>query len=292
MSYSWYLQRNGEEDGPITSARIAEMARDGNLTPDEYIRRSDMNKWIPAGKVKGLHFSASSAVNPERDAEIEIVEELTTASGKVVVLLSNGTWRFKAVNVLIQQPEPKPDQVQLPGVAPQGFHFRKSRWGMSEREVRDSEPHEPTLTPSDALFYEGHIAGLPCQIIYVFVQNQLVRTKYLFSIEHSNENHFIGDFITVKDLLSEKYGLPVAKDGSHGDAIWMNDLYRDDPDDWGTAIAAGHLAYLAEWDLPDTKIGILLRGDNYEIQLTVEYYGKEYEGLEEETRQQQYLEDL
>jgi hypothetical protein len=126
----------------------------------------------------------------------------------------------------------------------------------------------------------------------IFVDDQLVRGKYAFSETHSNDNHHITDYMALRKLLTEKYGLPVARDARDADQLWLNDLYRDDADSWGTAVSAGQLVYLSEWHQDDTLITLCLSGDNYEVQLAIEYIGKAYERLEEQMKQQKHLGEL
>jgi len=219
-----------------------------------------------------------------------MIDKLRASDGREIEVLSNGTWRYRTEETAIV---PMPSQSLPPNVSTfRGFQFRKTRWGMSEREVRDSESSDPARESTNVLGFQSSVAGLSCETYYIFFDSQLVRGKYLFIERHSNDNHYISDYVTLKELLTEKYGLPLARDGRLIDQIWMNDLYQDDPDDWGTAIGAGHLVYVSEWQQEETKVCLILRGDNYEIQLAIEYSSKQHEGLEEQSRQQKHLEDL
>jgi hypothetical protein len=294
MSYSWFLQRNGEEEGPLSSARIAEMARDGILRPDEYVRRSDMEKWVPAGKVKGLAFRAAGGSAVSAQPVGQTLDEVQTSDGRRVVLLSDGTWKYKTLALPapsnVAQPAPSAGRPATP--IPTGPHFRRASWGMSELEVRDSEDQEPIRERPNVLVFAGRVAGLPCDFIYIFVADQLVRTKYIFTVEHSYDNDFIQDYDSLKTLLKEKYGLPVSRNGKQSEQLWTNDLYQDDPEDWGMAISMGHLMYCSNWSTPDTDIFLMLTGDNYEIELLIEYTSKSHAEMEDETTQQRHLEDL
>ena len=68
------------------------------------------------------------------------------------------------------------------------------------------------------------------------------------------------------NILIEKYGEP--KDD---DINWLNDLYADDPSDYGLAISIGHLNLYCSWEIGDTKIQMVLSGDNYKISHRLEY---------------------
>jgi len=161
--------------------------------------------------------------------------------------------------------------------------FRQTLWGMSKEQVRKAESSkfikEDKLSGAmkglDVLIYQDNIAGLDCAIVYYFAENRLTRARYLFTEEHSNNNLYISDFKMVKSQLSQKYGQPY-----RDDIIWSNDLYKDDPSEYGTAIAVGHLQYVVEWDSPEIYIQLLLKGDNFKINHWAEYTGKAFRKFE------------
>jgi len=125
------------------------------------------------------------------------------------------------------------------------------------------------------------------EVIYVFVGDMLVRTKYMSTQTHSNKTLFIQDYNNLQKLLTTKYGKP-----DQEETIWLNTLFQDDYSDWGVAVAAGHLAMGTVWNTSSTLITLLLNGDNYEIRLGVEYVSKTYKHLEKQEKQNQSMEDL
>jgi len=162
-------------------------------------------------------------------------------------------------------------------------HFRKTYWGMSKEQIKKVESSEfikeekggGAFKGLNMLIYKDNIVSLDCFIVYYLAENQLTRGRYLFIEEHSNENLYISDFKDIKNQLTQKYGKP-----KRDDVIWLNDLYKDDPSDYGMAISVGHLRYLAEWDLPETEIQLVLQGDNYKISCWADYIGKAFKRLE------------
>ena len=122
---------------------------------------------------------------------------------------------------------------------------------------------------------------------YVFTTDSLVRTTYIVTEKHSNRNAYIDDFNALKDLLESKYGTPQTDD-----TYWKNSLFKDDLEDWGTAISIGHLAYQATWKLERTEILLMLSGDNYEITLIIQYTGTEFKGLEKQKATGEALDNL
>lgn len=64
---NWYVVRNGNEQGPVTSEDLKQLAATGRLQPDDLVRREDQEKPTRAGKLKGLFQTAqdgSAQPNP------------------------------------------------------------------------------------------------------------------------------------------------------------------------------------------------------------------------------------
>ncbi len=172
-------------------------------------------------------------------------------------------------------------------VVAEEYTFRKTTWGMNRQQVKNTETKEIGYEGEKILGYEGSILSLDCWIAYIFVEGKLVRANYVIDEEHSNENTYIKDYYTLKATLSKKYGKPL-----EFEEVWLNDLYKDDPEDWGLAISIGQLSYYAMWKTLETDIVLSLNGDNYEITLTIQYRSKELGELEEKEKERKALEDL
>lgn len=121
---------------------------------------------------------------------------------------------------------------------------------------------------SNGLVYEGaYVAGFDANIYYYFnVNGGLYQSIYQFTHDHANETEFIRDYEEIREQLTEKYGEP-----SEDEEYWFDDLYKDDPSDWGMAIITGDLAYMTEWNTKDTTIRMILEGDNYEQSFIIAY---------------------
>lgn len=167
------------------------------------------------------------------------------------------------------------------------YTFRKTTWGMSREEVKSRETGKVLYDTEKMLIYEGSIAGLDCDIVYIFAGGKLVRAKYHITEEHSNENRYISDYKSLKKSLTKKYGQPIM-DEHH----WKRDLYKDDPQRWGFAISIGDLSYYAAWDTLQTIILLALFGDNYDVTLGTEYKSKELKELEEREKEKKLLEEF
>jgi hypothetical protein len=194
---------------------------------------------------------------------------------------------------------------QIPVVAQPGTatDFRQARWGMTQAQVlatESSKPNEMRRSSGEAIVqYDSvRLAGLDSCVIYIFANDKLVRAKYLFDVEHDNQNDFIADFRTVEPLLREKYGKP-----ANERAIWTDDSTQDEPKSYldqdratpanilpsdrlvGYAVSLGHLKLYTQWQAARTKVLHALTGENHEITHQIEYRSVELESLENKTRQ-------
>ena len=174
--------------------------------------------------------------------------EAVTIDGKSVLLHESGKWEFN-------------EKVEKKSV----FSFRKTHWGMSKSQVKKTETGK-IVRDDNVLGYKGNIAGLDTVIAYIFVDDKLVRAKYIFIEKHSNKNDYINDYSSIQKILNKKYGKP-ADDKTY----WKNDLYKDNYQGWGMALAVGHLTKYSNWKVSDTEVWLSLNGDNYEVSHSAEY---------------------
>jgi len=153
------------------------------------------------------------------------------------------------------------------------YDFRKTNWGMSKEQVKATEDKKPDFEADTTLGYDVTISGKDFACIYSFLEDKLYNSGYFFTGKHTNKNLYIDDYEELKETLTKKYGKP--KMDIPG--LWKNDLYKDDKSHWGMAISVGHLAYGNSWETPNTKISLMLSGDNYKIKLVLFYTRKELE---------------
>jgi hypothetical protein len=172
--------------------------------------------------------------------------------------------------------------------APQGYDFREAKWGFSKNEVLESEKLTAIVDKDNIVGYESLIADLKCLIGYVFTDEKLTRARYVIQETHTNKSDYINDYKTLKSLLIKKYGATVYDN----DQKWFNDLYKDDYQQWGFAISLGHLSYSSSWQTPKTNIDLILSGDNYEINLVIEYTSTQFEEVEKKRKEKEVLDKL
>ena len=194
-----------------------------------------------------------------------------TENGKTVILKDDGTW------VIRKDKNPSHSTK----------NFRKTVWGMSKSQVKATESGKPKKEDDSTFVYVGRVSGMNALIIYIFAENKLVRAKYLFREQHSNENDYISDYDNLKKALVKKYGK--VKDEK---SVWRDDLYKDNYSKWGFAVSLGHRIYYSQWETKDTEIFLVLSGENYKIDLVAEYCSKVLKDLEKKVREKERAGEL
>ncbi len=166
------------------------------------------------------------------------------------------------------------------------FDFRKTKWGMSRKEVKKSEKINLNSEHGNILGYQGILSGLDVTIYYIFSGDKLVRAKYYFNETHSNDNDYLSDFEELHELLQKKYGK------SETSYIWKNNLFKGDSDRMGIAISNGHLLCYSMWETDITDIILSISGDNNSIQTEIEYSSKQYGKLESQEKEKMALDAI
>jgi hypothetical protein len=164
---------------------------------------------------------------------------------------------------------------------------RGTTWGQSTTEVKNTIEEEILYDEDGSLGVEANLAGLDAFIFYQFIQDQLVDIRISFQENYTNENQFIEDYNKVGEILTEKYGTPTVDE-----SVWRDDLYKDDPSEYGFAVSLGDYILGRSFDSESTEIEHQLFGSNYEITHLLIYYGKEYKELSEEQKKQDQLDDF
>jgi len=103
------------------------------------------------------------------------------------------------------------------------------------------------------------------------IEGEIEQDKFIEIGEYTNENEneYINDYDKLKELLIKKYGEP-----KEDKKYWYNDSHQDDYQERGRAISIGHLAYQSGWELDNTEIYLMLKGDNDKIYLGIIYKNK------------------
>jgi hypothetical protein len=164
------------------------------------------------------------------------------------------------------------------------YNFRKTKWGMSIKQVKLSETSELLQENENSLVFKTSVLANDVMLGYVFAENKLVGAHYILLESHTNISDFIKDYNSLKEMLTKKYGKP-----KYDHTVWNNELFKDDPSSWGMALSVGHLAYVSTWETEDTVINNVLWGDNYEITCGVQYESKKLIGILDKSKEKKSL---
>ncbi len=174
------------------------------------------------------------------------------------------------------QPQSKTSVIQktmMPS-QPKTFERRSTDWGMSAQEVKKNEPVQPSWELRSPILadyekrvaYHTQIEGIEAALTYTFYEDHLGQAKYVFEPQHDDAVEYVQDFHTVKNWISQNYGLPISVQ-----SIWLDTLYQYDQSLWGQAVLRGHLVMVAEWKQPGTDIVLMLDGGEDMIGLVADF---------------------
>ena len=102
------------------------------------------------------------------------------------------------------------------------YDFRNTNWGMSKEQVRATEEWEPDFVDNTILSYGVTISEKDFECVYLFLEDKLYGSRYLFLGEHINKNLYIEDYEELKETLTKEYGKPKINQ-----VIWKNDLVKN-----------------------------------------------------------------
>ena len=168
------------------------------------------------------------------------------------------------------------------------FDFRKTRWGMTEAEVKASETgsewtfdHRTDYKspPGSLLVYKGQLFGVDCELIYSFsdAENRLKMATYKWKYEDTKyKNKQIYD--AIKNELYKTYGTPKGeydsrKKGLHHAHGMPEDKYEE------TELSAMGLYHFlsTSWNTPDKRTDVSIKfkltGKYAKGDIEVTYFG-------------------
>ena len=102
------------------------------------------------------------------------------------------------------------------------YDFRKANWGMSKEQVKATEDKKPDFEDNTMLSYEVTISEKDFECAYLFLEDKLYGSGYLFFGEHTNKNLYIDDYEELKEILTKEYGKPKIDK-----VTWKNDLFKN-----------------------------------------------------------------
>ena len=148
--------------------------------------------------------------------------------------------------------------------------FRQSKWFDSIEEVKKVEGPEGWKESGDHvskyITKPVTVGGFGAMLAFYFTEGKLSAGTYIFTEQHTNPNLYIDDYLNIEGVLQGKYGT-----SSEVNNIWSNTLYKDDPEQYGLAISAGHYELGNTWRTENTGVVHSLKGDNFEIFHRIQY---------------------
>jgi hypothetical protein len=164
----------------------------------------------------------------------------------------------------------------------ENYNFRYTRWGMTQKEVIDSEKKlDPVEKTENLIKYKTQILGKNVELLYLFSHNKLIGSSYKLEDNYLNSQHFISTYKKFREALTRKYGQP-----NEDTMSWLNDTYKIDRKKWGLALSLGHTKYVSLWDTQKTNIKSSLREANNYVLCSIEYRSADFSYLFSETNKE------
>lgn len=155
--------------------------------------------------------------------------------------------------------------------------FNGYEWGASVDDViageitddmvEDVDYGLPSSSSNRLIIASTQVAGFNASAFYTFSDaGKLVEGGYLLKEEHANNNKYYDDYRSLVKKVQSLYG-----DGDDHE-LWSDDLFKDDPNDIGIAIASEDVVFLHKWTARDgSNIICSCSGSNYNITVGIRY---------------------
>lgn len=156
----------------------------------------------------------------------------------------------------------------IPAANAQGPDFRAFNWGTSFSQVQYGE--SATLINNinnDELLYKDVLGGFNCEVAFIFNENKkLASGMYIFTKTYRNPQLYVEDYYIFKNLLTNRYGKPLAEN-----EVWSNNVKPYDKYDFGQAVANDKLYLNTVWKTNRSEVKISLTNSNGKPTLQIQY---------------------
>ena len=149
--------------------------------------------------------------------------------------------------------------------------FRKMNWGESSKILK--EKYSETSFQRDVLdedrtvfFHTETVSGIDTRVLYYFTGDKFYGGMYLFEYNSYSrqDTDYLKDYINVSERLNKKYDM-------NREDIWINDTWKDKPNELPYAIAMSHVSLEEIGTNDDTKIRHSLERTEMEYIHTLSY---------------------
>ena len=148
--------------------------------------------------------------------------------------------------------------------------FRKVRWGMTPKQVKETEPPDQLNGELPGLLsYDGEIAGIRAWILYLFDEDKLVRGVY--SIETLQQDTIIKDYETIRAFMLKQYGEPAEVKMGPKDEMFTGDLDPADPEELYTLVLRKAISPETIWETGRTRIYLQLIEKDGRVAIIIGY---------------------
>lgn len=181
-------------------------------------------------------------------------------TGEKVVLKDDGTWSSKESTKAEKSGESGKTERTEPDEPT--FEWRGLRWGMSEKKVKrilgkakDVKPFEDADKEPNLIKYKTSIGSDQYVVAASFHEGKLNGIIMIRAVVERNDNRHFEALDDVVEAIGDKYG------EMEGGLRWSNDLYRDDPSGWGTALVLDHVSAFYQVKTGSrTRVSVMLSG--------------------------------
>lgn len=146
-----------------------------------------------------------------------------------------------------------------------GGGFRDLDWGATMEQVLEREETDENTElieeRENKLLFSGEVFGHEVKIIYEFASGYgLYQGTYALMEKNLNQTSlYLDRYREIEEALVSIYGEYHDKQMQ-----WRVELYKDDPEEWGRAVAMRHLNMGQAWFFEDLLIGhLLLEADRF-----------------------------
>ncbi len=153
-------------------------------------------------------------------------------------------------------------------------NFREMSWGDSVSQLKSLYPSVKWEIETDEKLKvyatEDYVGGLEVKVLYSFIENKFQIGGYYFIVEHSSDNLYYEDFISISNILNKKYDMEIEKK-------WNDTTWKNNHNFIGHALIMGDVEIRETYDDKNISITHSISSDNYGgIQHVLVYYDMEY----------------
>lgn len=147
--------------------------------------------------------------------------------------------------------DPKEINLEASYTPVMNWGLAKSRLIANEGRPLGSERQEE----AEIISYRRDILDKRVLVEYVFIADRLVATRFHLLENYADKNRYLTDYARLKDHIVRALGEPL-----RDESVWLDERFRKDASQWGTALSLGQLELRATWSRPNVEVILTLAG--------------------------------